>query len=129
MAIQFHNDLKEINCGNWELKKWDDIAKEQIQPWMDDFVNVVIPNGENYVQLQTRSTRLFDQLISDEPAAIFTHGGVIRSILSYITNTPLRESFDVFSLNCGCVVKIVKEGEQYSYSILHNVKQQKSPGK
>lgn len=127
--IQFHNDLKEISCGDWELKNWDDIAKEELQPWMDDFVNVRIPNGENYVQLHARSTVLFDRLISNEPAVIFTHGGVIRSILSYITDTPLRESFDAFSLNCGCVVKIVKEGDQFSYDILHNVKPENASGK
>ncbi|MEX6691172.1 alpha-ribazole phosphatase [Danxiaibacter flavus] len=119
--IQYHDALKEINCGDWELKKWDDIDKAEIQPWMEDFVNVCIPNGENYVQLHERCSLLFDQLIQNAPAAIVTHGGVIRSILSHITSTPLKESFNKFSLHYGCVVKITMENSQYAYNIVHNI--------
>lgn len=119
--IQYHDALKEINCGDWELKNWDDIAKADLQPWMEDFVNVCIPNGENYVQLHERSAHLFDQLTQTAPAAIVTHGGVIRSILSHITGTPLKDSFNKFSLHYGCVVKIIIENNQYTYDIIHNI--------
>ncbi len=120
-SIQYHDALKEINCGDWELKRWDDIAKAEIQPWMEDFVNVCIPNGENYVQLHERCALLFDQLIQTSPAAIVTHGGVIRSILSHITNTALKDSFNKFSLHYGCVVKITIENDHYAYNIIHNI--------
>ncbi|TAH03053.1 MAG: hypothetical protein EAZ16_08610 [Sphingobacteriales bacterium] len=36
-----------------------------------------------------------------QPAVIVTHGGVIRSILSFITNTQLADSFKVFKLHYG----------------------------
>lgn len=121
-SIVYHDALKEINCGDWELKKWDEIDKEEIQPWMDDFVNVRIPNGENYVLLYERTAALFEQLSNASPAVIVTHGGVIRSILSYITNTALKDSFGAFSLHYGCVVKITKDETGFQYSILHNIK-------
>ncbi|MDH7461754.1 alpha-ribazole phosphatase [Chitinophagaceae bacterium 26-R-25] len=117
-AVQFHDGLKEMNFGSWELKKWDEIAGTEMQQWMEDFVNVSTPHGENYVQLYERSVKLFDQLIQPAPVAIVTHGGVIRSILSYITNTPLKDSFPAFPLQYGCVVKITKEDTQYKYKMI-----------
>ena len=30
--IQLRNDLMEINCGLWEMQRWDDIPKEHINP-------------------------------------------------------------------------------------------------
>jgi alpha-ribazole phosphatase len=119
--ISFHDALKEINFGDWELKKWDDIPNDELQPWMQDFVNVCTPNGENYVQLFERSTNLFNQLQQSTPLAIITHGGVIRSILSHISQTTLKDSFNSFTLNYGCAVKIIKENGRYSFEIIHNV--------
>ena len=45
--IEYHDELMELNCVDWEMQKWDEIPKSAIQPWMDDFVNVVVPNGES----------------------------------------------------------------------------------
>ncbi|MBV4358230.1 alpha-ribazole phosphatase [Pinibacter aurantiacus] len=117
VAVQFHDGLKEMNFGDWELKKWDEIPNDETQLWMADFVNVCVPNGENYVQLYERSVQLFHQFIQPAPVAIVTHGGVIRSLLSYLSNTPLKDSFSAFSLPYGCVVKITKDNNQYTYKI------------
>lgn len=121
-GISFHPALKEMNFGDWELQKWDDITTDELNSWMNDFVNVCTPEGESYVQLYERSTGLFNQLKQAMPAAIITHGGVIRSILSHITQTSLQESFNTFQLNYGCVVKITKENNQYTYDLMHNVR-------
>jgi alpha-ribazole phosphatase len=120
--IQFHPDLMELNCGDWEMQKWDDIPKVQIQPWMDDFVHVTVPNGENYVDLYERVVAQYNYIKSlAEPAVIVAHGGVLRSILAYITNTPLKESFDVFTLHYGCVVKIDNSIDPPVHKLLYNV--------
>lgn len=121
-AIELHNDLKEINCGQWELKKWDDIAKEEIDPWMNDFVNVRIPDGESYVDVFERTSKLFVQIHQQAKSAIIVaHGGVIRSILSYITHTALVDSFNVFKLHYGCVVKVDAADGILRHSILSNI--------
>jgi alpha-ribazole phosphatase len=120
--ISFHNDLKEIHCGEWELQKWDDIPQELVMPWMNDFVNVRIPGGESYLDLFARTTSIF-QTISErkETAAIVSHGGVLRSILSHLTNTPLIDSFNVFKLQYGCVVKLYLDEGRFLYEVLHNI--------
>ena len=120
--ISFHNDLKEINCGQWELRKWDDIPQEVVMPWMNDFVNVRIPGGESYLDLLARTSAVFNHIAAkQEHAAIVSHGGVMRSILSHLTNTPLIDSFNVFKLQYGCVVKLFLQDDQFAHEILHNV--------
>lgn len=123
--VECHDTLMELNCGDWEMKKWDEIPKEEIQPWMDDFVNVVVPNGESYVMLHERVVNTFEAIKQKgENAVIVAHGGVLRSILSHITNTPLKESFDVFTLHYGCVVKIEVKEESTSHELLYNYSRQ-----
>ncbi|MHA4808367.1 alpha-ribazole phosphatase [Flavitalea flava] len=124
-SIQLHKELMEIHCGQWEMKSWDELPKDQIDPWMKDFVQVRIPDGESYLDLHQRVTGCFDSIrkAAEMPVAIVAHGGVIRSILSYITDTPLIDSFKVFSLNYGCVIRLFeKEGNPgpLQYEILSN---------
>jgi alpha-ribazole phosphatase len=117
-----HDDLMEINCGQWELQKWDDIAAHEIDPWMKDYVNVRIPGGENYVDLYERVISRFSRVAGGaHPAAIVAHGGVIRSILAHITGTSLLDSFNVFPLHYGCVAKITRVNGQLVHTMLHNI--------
>ncbi|MFC4233582.1 alpha-ribazole phosphatase [Parasediminibacterium paludis] len=122
-TITYHAHLQEINCGDWEMQHWDEIPKQALQPFLADFVNVAMPSGESYIDLYNRVTACFNQITKQpKPIAIVAHGGVIRSILSHITNTPLIEAFNVFKLYYGCVVKIMTDNnEGLTYQILHNV--------
>lgn len=123
--IDVHDDLMELNCGQWELLPWNDIPKEEIQPWMDDFVNVAVPKGESYVDLHNRVVKRFNDIVSkQESAVIVAHGGVLRSILSHITSTPLKESFDAFTLHYGCVVKIQVTEDSMTHELLYNYSRQ-----
>lgn len=123
--IDIHDDLMELNCGQWELLPWNDIPKDEIQPWMDDFVNVPVPQGESYVDLHNRVVNRFNEIVSkQESAVIVAHGGVLRSILSHITSTPLKESFDAFTLHYGCVVKINVSQDSMTHELLYNYSRQ-----
>jgi alpha-ribazole phosphatase len=122
--IAYEPHLMELNCGTWEMQHWDDIPKQEIDPWMSDFVNVAVPSGESYMMLYNRIVAIFEEIISlhkDEKIAIIAHGGVLRSILSYITQTSLLHSFDVFKIHYGCVVEIKKEQEQFAHQMLSNI--------
>ena len=117
--------LMEIHCGEWEMKGWDDLPKELIDPWMNDFVNIRIPGGESYLDLHQRVTECFHQIRDNAvqnqgPIAIVGHGGVIRSILSHITGTALIDSFKVFSLHYGCVIRLYGAPLDLRHEILYN---------
>lgn len=129
-SIQLETNLMEINCGRWELQRWDDIAREELDPWMNDLVNVRIPGGESYTDLYQRCTGSFADIYHKEkPLAIVAHGGVIRSILSHITNTPLLDSFKVFSLHYGSVVRVFEADGLLQYQVLSNIPHEKETHK
>lgn len=128
--IMLENDLMEIHCGQWEMRHWDDIPKEEIDPWMKDFVTVRIPGGESYIDLHQRVNNCFNRISeAGHPAVIVTHGGVIRSILAGITQTPLSDSFRLFALHYGCVVRIDAEDNQYRHTVLSNIETPKEQHK
>lgn len=124
--IQYIDELMEIDCGRWEMKHWDELPPAELDPWMEDFVHVRIPGGESYLDLHERVTGFFTR-ISDMTAhetsgavMLITHGGPIRSILSHLTGTALKDSFGVFGIHYGCVVR-VKPGERdKAFEILSN---------
>lgn len=120
-TIEWEKNIMEINCGQWEMQRWNDIPKTEIDPWMNEFVHTIIPGGESYTQLYRRVTQCFEALTQRHNSmALVAHGGVLRSILSHITQTPLQDSFAAFKLYYGCVVKLSFLQQQWQYQVLHN---------
>lgn len=129
-SIHLVDELKEINCGRWELQHWDDIPRDEVEPWMKDLINVPTSEGESYLDVYNRVQRIFDHIHQQQlPAVIVAHGGVIRSILSYITSTDLLASFKAFSLHYGCVIKLVKDSEGWQHVVLSNLFNEKETHK
>jgi len=111
--------LIELNFGDWELKDWSLINKTEREKWLNDFVNFRCPNGESYLDLYKRATDFFEALVEKnyENVAIITHGGFIRSILSYILEIPLKKSFSI-QIHYGSVSKIVLSQDNNSNSYI-----------
>jgi alpha-ribazole phosphatase len=135
--LELHPELMEIHCGQWEMRGWDELPKEEVDPWMKDFVQICIPGGESYLDLHQRVTKCFTGILAlpapdislppdktvpgrDASTAIVAHGGVIRSILSHITGTALIDSFKAFSLHYGCVIRLSGPPGGLQYEILYN---------
>lgn len=126
LSINLEPDLRELNCGEWEMQHWDAIPREVIDPWMNDFVNICIPGGESYVQLFDRVVRSYNRIVAlEKPVIIVAHGGVIRSILAYLTNTSLKDSFAAFKPHYGCVIKV----DESRYEFLSNIATEKEQHK
>ncbi|PWN69013.1 alpha-ribazole phosphatase [Chryseobacterium phosphatilyticum] len=90
--------LREMNFGNWELRKWTEISEEEINPWYKDFVNVKASGGENLLEMQTRVISFWNELLRRKKAEkilIITHAGVIRLIFQAILQFPLENIFTI----------------------------------
>ena len=100
------DQLKEMDFGDWELKPWDSIPLEELNPWMEDFVEQPVPNGESMRLLAERITPWFRELIAanHQQLVIVTHAGPIRIILSLIHETPLEEAFQRYQVEYGEVI-------------------------
>lgn len=107
---EYHEDalLMEMNFGDWELKDWNDISPEQLNPWMEDFVSIQVPNGESFTALHQRTKTFLDDKMSKNkttPIVIVAHAGVIRSILCHHSALPLKDAF-TNKVDFGQVIKI-----------------------
>jgi len=104
--VIFDDRIKELDFGDWELKYWGDLDRDEVDTWMNDFVNAPTKNGESYLDLHERTHYFLEDLKKKKhkKAIVVTHGGVIRSITAHIKNTSLLNSFDT-PLNYGSIVK------------------------
>ncbi|MCW3462046.1 alpha-ribazole phosphatase [Chitinophaga nivalis] len=98
--------LQEMNFGSWEMLPWDDISRSALKRWADNVVFEHIPGGESYAELYTRSIQLLEEIIAKgKDATLVTHGGVIRCIMAYATDTPLADAFD-FQIEYGRITHL-----------------------
>lgn len=96
--IKFDNRLVELNFGKWELMAWDDISMVELQPWMDDFVNVTVPDGESFTDLLLRVgqfVKSLSEINGGYPILIITHAGVIRSFYAHLKEYHLSSVFEI----------------------------------
>lgn len=109
LTEEFNTDhrLMEFNFGDWEMKKWDDIPKAHIDPWMKDFVNVSVPSGESMAAMNERVKAFFAELVTKDynRVAVITHSVVIRIVLCHVEGLPLTKAFER-PLGYGDVVKV-----------------------
>jgi len=95
--IIFDDRLKEMNFGDWEMKVWNDIPNDEIQPWYDDFVNYETPNGDSFESMYFRGASFFEELRKEDykKILIVAHGGIIRSTWAYLLDIPLENTFKI----------------------------------
>ncbi|MCX7999796.1 MAG: histidine phosphatase family protein, partial [Leptospiraceae bacterium] len=85
--------LLEINFGDWEGKKWEEIPQKEIEPWYNDFVNVKVPSGESFQELYTRVVDCFKNSNFTQNQVWITHAGVIRSVICEVLGLDLKNAF------------------------------------
>jgi alpha-ribazole phosphatase len=101
-ALQFDNiffdsNLMEMNFGDWENKKWNDIDQTALNVWMADFVQEKTPSGENLLELFER-VKNFIQTLKQQPhqkVLLVTHAGVIRCLWAYLLEVHLHNIFKI----------------------------------
>lgn len=71
--------LKEMNMGDWEMQKYDEIKDERLQEWFDNYMTMPTPNGESFPMLYNRVSAFLDELRTKplHRVAVFAHGGVL----------------------------------------------------
>ena len=106
--------LKEMNMGDWEMQRFDDIKDTRLQLWYDDFMHVAPTGGESFPQLYARVSAFLDELRTKKHhrVAVFAHGGVLICAGIYAGLVPSEGCFRHL-VECGGieVIQIVKNEE------------------
>ncbi len=92
--------LMEMNFGEWEMRRYDEISDPRLQLWYDDYLNVAATGGESAMMQRNRFKDFLDSLdVSDEKSiAVFTHGGILIHALAMLKGLTYTEAY---SLNLG----------------------------
>lgn len=106
-AVERWPDLMEMNFGDWENSKWNDMDQILLGNWMNDFVSTKTPSGESLELLYERVNAFIAMLRTKDlnKVAIVTHAGVIRCIWAIILDIPLHNIFKI-SVDYGSGIKI-----------------------
>jgi alpha-ribazole phosphatase len=83
----------ELHFGDWEGRKWDDIDRRELDPWMLDYINLAPPNGESLMTLVNRFADFVAalQTTSHQRVLLITHAGIIRSAMYLFNDIPLNQ--------------------------------------
>ncbi len=78
---QTDDRLKEMNMGEWEMQRYDEIQDPHLQEWYDDYMHQPTTGGESFMQQYQRVAAFLDELKggSYQRVAIFAHAGVLIS--------------------------------------------------
>ena len=75
--------LMEMNMGEWEMQRYEEIDDPALQLWYDDYLHLPATGGESFDDVRARVGDFLDELrhlektdVSTPRVAIFTHGGV-----------------------------------------------------
>lgn len=71
--------LMEMNMGDWEMQRYDDIADPYLQQWYDDYLHLPTPHGESFPMQCERVGSFLRQLLACNyrRVVVFAHGGVL----------------------------------------------------
>ena len=103
-ATRIDERLCEINFGEWEGRRWDDIDRAGLDAWAADVLNYMPPGGESVAQLQVRAIDFADfvESLNLPRVAIVAHAGILRALTGHWqqlpTETWTRLPFDFGSL-------------------------------
>ena len=71
--------LKEMNMGDWEMQRYDQIMDPKLQDWYKDYLHLPATGGEGFPALYKRVSGFLDELKTKpyRKVAVFAHGGPI----------------------------------------------------
>lgn len=101
ISLQFDTRIKEINFGVWEGKSAEEIMTDDedglTRYWQDPTQYTPI-DGEALTDFETRVLSFWQEIVTayhGENILLVAHGGVIRLLLSHITQLPLQRLLEI----------------------------------
>jgi alpha-ribazole phosphatase len=108
--------LQEVNFGDWEGNRFDEINQQTLLYWTENFVTKSPPNGESFSELCHRVGNFWNELVATLPAdqiLLLTHAGVIRALLANVLQLPPVNAFKI-QVDAGSVHKL-RHLNDYTY--------------
>jgi alpha-ribazole phosphatase len=86
--------LQELDFGDWEGRRWQDLGREAIDAWHRGLPDSAPPNGETLTAMAERCASWLRSLQpSESPVLAVTHAGPIRVMRAILRDEPLLTYF------------------------------------
>ncbi len=106
--------LAEMDFGDWEGRRWDDIGRAALDAWTADFAQHRPGGGESVVQFMQRVGMAFDEARAGaQPHIWITHAGVIRAARLLASGVRVPASADQWpaeAVNFGAWTSLTLQG-------------------
>jgi len=105
VAVKFDARLAEMDFGDWELRAWDALARDEIDAWAADPAGYRPGGGESVLQMAARVQAFHADLarLPFECAIVVCHAGTIRLSLAC---RPGRTMQDIAAIAAGSAHQI-----------------------
>jgi len=110
LAIQTDADLREVDFGHWENKRFEEIAgqwPQEVSRWAEFSGDFAFPGGESISGFLDRTRRAAERLVGDQAqvVVVVTHGGVIRAMICHLLGLTPRQ-YVLFNVRCATCTTI-----------------------
>ena len=78
--VRFDARLMEMHFGAWELQRWDDIPRAEIDAWRDNLLHYRAGDGESVLQMTQRVHAFYQEMLAagDPETVVVCHSGSMR---------------------------------------------------
>lgn len=83
--------LQEFDFGTWEMRRWDDIARAEVDAWAADLAHYQPGGGDSVLAMAQRVSAFAASLPAQGTAVIICHAGVIRLMRAYWQGLDARQ--------------------------------------
>ncbi len=108
--------LNEIDFGDWGMKSFEEVAQmdpEGYANWSLGYFDYTFPHGESVANFAKRTREFLEEILAQEGfrIAIFSHGGVIMSLISDMIGNHRDNAFNIWVERGGIAkVKVRDDG-------------------
>ena len=88
VALSFDRRLWELDFGDWEGMRWEEIRRADSDRWADDPWTVAPPGGETFAAVHARVAELIAETAPG--TALVCHAGPIRAARMILTGAGLK---------------------------------------
>lgn len=110
--------LREVDLGQWDGKRWDDIIRtdgERYEQWSNNWVVQEAPGGESFADVIRRTGAWLSSLLSstrdDDIVLVVAHVGSIRALLCHALGLPPARAFALLIDPAHCARMRTRNGQ------------------
>jgi alpha-ribazole phosphatase len=82
--------LAEMDFGDWEGRRWDDVPRRDLDGWAADLAGFAPPGGERAAAMAARVAAAFADIARGEaPVVIVTHAGPLKVLEALAEGLPV----------------------------------------